>query len=59
MLDLKTKTAKGEWFIIPEIGLLKYRRVRNVKDLEERMEWRLCFGWLVWRASIRIWQEKK
>lgn len=57
MLDLQTKSAKGEWFIIPGIGFLKCVKYKEIH--KQRTEWRLCFAWLRWRASIRIWREKE
>mgnify|MGYP000918742624 CR=1 FL=1 len=57
MKRLKTLTKTNEIFIIPTLGLLKCVKYRGLYD--QKHEWRLCFAWLIWRASIQIWQEKE
>jgi len=54
---LITSTKTNEIFIMPALGLLKCIKRRGL--YEQKWEWRLCFAWLIWRASIRIWQEKE
>jgi len=55
MKGVKTAIRSNEIFVLPTFGFLKVKEYRDL--YEERWCLKLCFAWIIWRASIKIWSE--